>query len=439
MSPWWGQRIRLFCMAAIATGTALKMGPNASDRLDSGNVFGPITNSPALPAVAGLWIDLTCDVLSVAVEAHSARSDAAVARMEAATSTVVMRDPLRKYDPLNPSSPWTLNGSSRLTPGVPVKVWAEIVNSATPAVVTRYDIFTGTADSWEEPWTPHANARRATLIASDATKDLAQRDWGEQPAVGTGDTVNQRITRILSYYNFLGPTSLDASTVTLQSTTLAQSAWELLLRAADDEIGLVYFRPDGYLRFINRNGWSANTAPVITVGCPGATYDIVTTATPGSNAIDVRNSVSAARTGGVAQRATSDASVGKFGMFGYGRTDLGLQTDPLAATWATFTLSFRAFPRANIQSIDLSPALNENSWPSVLALKRAEDVFRLKWTPPGSTDLYDVTGRAMGISHAISRTRWTVQWEVGLAAVSRKTFHVGPHAFDKLTDGNVMA
>jgi hypothetical protein len=426
-------------MAGIATGTAFKLGPNPADRLDSGNVFGPITNDPVMPPVSGLWIDLTCDVLSVAVEAKSSRSDAAVARMESATCTLIMRDPKRKYDPLNPSSPWMLNGSSRLTPGVPVKVWAELVSTGDPVTITRFTLFTGTADSWEEPWTPHANARRATLIASDATKDLAQRDWGEQAAVGTGDTVNQRITRILSYYSYLGQTSLDTSTVTLQSTTLAQSAWELLLRSADDEIGLVFFRPDGVLRFVNRGGWSANTPPLVTVGCPDAQYDIVTAATPGSNAIDVRNSISAARTGGVAQRATSDASVAKFGMFGYGRTDLGLQTDPQAATWATFTLSFRAFPRANIQVVALVPALNENSWASVLALKRAEDVFRLKWTPPGSTDLYDVTGRAMGISHAISRTRWEVQWEVGLAAVSRKTFHVGAHAFDKLTDGNVLA
>ena len=314
-----------------------------------------------------------------------------------------------------------------------------MVDTSAIPVITYYNLFYGTADSWQEPWTPHPNQRRATLIASDATKDLAQRDWGEQAPVGNGDTVNARITRILSYYNFLGSTSLDTSTITLQATTMAQSAWELLLRAADDEIGLIYFNPDGKLRFLNRSAWSANTAPVITVGCPGATFDIVTAATPGSNAIDVRNSISAARSGGVAQRATSDASVAKYGMFGYGRTDLGLQSDPLAATWATFTLSFRAFPRANIQTVTLMPALNETSWHPVLMLKRAEDVFRLLWSPPGSTDTYDLTGRAMGISHVISRTRWEVQWDVGLAAVSRKTFHVGTHAFDKLTDGNVMA
>jgi len=439
MSPWWGQRVRLFAMASIATGSAFKLGPGPTARLDAGNVLGPITNPPALPPSAGLWVDLTCDVLSIDISAQASHTDAAVARMEASTATLVMRDPQRTYDPLNPSSSWTLNGSSRLTPGVPVKVWAEVVDTATTPNVTTYNLFTGTADSWSEPWTPHPSERRATLVASDATKDLANRDWGEQPSVGAGDTVAQRITRILSYYNFTGPTSLDTSAVTLQATTMAQSAWELLLRAADDEIGLVFFLSDGRFRFINRDGWSANTAPVISVGCPGAQYDIVTDADVGNNAINVRNSISAARTGGVAQRATSDSSVLKYGMFGYGRTDLGVQTDAIAATWATFTLSFKAFPRPNLSSVTLRPALNETSWPAVLGVRRVSDVFQLKWTPPGTTDTYDVKGRAMGISHTIDRQTWEVTWDVGFPALSRKTFHIGTHAFDRLTDGNVLA
>lgn len=438
-SPWWGQRIRLYVHVSLAPGVSWRLGPGPYCRLDSGFVLGPLTNAPTVPATPGLWVDLSCAAVSVTTEAKASRSDGAVARTDASLANVVLADPDRRFDPLNPASPWTLNGASRLMPGVPVHVFAESVDSATPPVVSTHHLFTGTADSWSEPWTPNPSSRRCTLVASDPVKDLANRNWGEQSPVGAGDTVNQRITRILAYYGYTGTTSLDTSTTTLQATTLAQSAWELLLRATDDEIGFTFFLPDGRLRFINRASWSTPSAPAITVGCPGATYDIVTAAAVGNNAVDIRNSVSAARTGGVAQRATSQSSVDKFGMFGYGRTDLGLQSDAQAATWATFTLSQRAFPRANIQTINLAPALDPASWPSVLNLRRATDVIRLLWTPPGSTDTYDVTGRVLGITHELTHSHWNVLWDVGMAAVSRKTFHVGTHAFDKLNDGNVMA
>lgn len=438
-SPWWGPRMRLYVHVSLAPGVSWRLGPGPSCRLDSGFVMGPLLNAPTVPATPGLWVDLTCATVSVSADAKASRSDGAVARTDASMVTVTLLDPDRRFDPMNPNSPWTLNGTSRLMPGVPVHVFAESVDTATPPVVSTHHVFTGTADSWNEPWTPNPNARRCKLVASDPVKDLANRDWGEQPAVGAGDTVNQRITRILSYYNCTGPTSLDSSAVTLQSTTLAQSAWELLLRATDDEIGFTFFLSDGRLRFINRDSWSTPSAPAIVIGCPGATYDIVTAASVGNNAIDIRNSISAARTGGTAQRAISQASIDKFGVHGYGRTDLGLQSDAQAATWATFTLSQRAFPRANVQTIDLAPALNPASWPKVLDLRRAVDTVRLLWTPPGSTDAYDVTGRVLGMSHEITRTRWEVAWDLGMASVSRKTFHVGAHAFDKLNDGNVMA
>lgn len=298
-SPHWGGDIRLYVWAAILAGTVLRWGPSASDNLDAGYVWGKshTTRGPADPANR-LWVDLSCDVTRLETSLGGSRADGAIAHAEAGTASIRLADPNRIYDPTNPDSPFQFQGQTRLAPGTPIIVFAEYWNGS---AIQTFRMFTGTVDSWGEPWELHPSKREAEVQASDAIKDLVKRDYGATAAVGAGDTVDARIARILTYYGWTGPSVLNPSTNTLQATTMAQSAWELIGRATGDEIGFTYVDYDGTLRFKNRDTWQTGSDPVLIVGCSPeapAAYDGLVEAQGVAASLNITNAVYASVTGG---------------------------------------------------------------------------------------------------------------------------------------------
>jgi hypothetical protein len=394
-------------------------------------VWGGGSVGPAPPA-GRLWVDVSCDVRRLETHLGGSRSDGALSRTEAATCSLTLADPNRVYDPLNPDSPWQYAGRSRLAPGTPVWVWAELLD--TPTTVTTWRIFTGSVDSWQEDWQLHKAQREAKVVASDAVKTLVNLDWGEQPAVGAGETVTQRINRILTHYGYTGSKNLDTSAVTLQATTLAKSAWELLGRAVDDELGFTWIDRLGVLQFRNRDAWKVLSAPALTVGCPDG-YDSVVDAQVQASG-DMRNAVYASNTGGTTQVARSEPSISTYGPHNYKRTDLGMQTDGQAGAWATFLLQINGYPRPHIESVTLRPAFTPEMWPALLGLRLIQDRVRVQWQPPDEP-LIDGVGRVLGIDHSITRQAWETDVSLTMADLFARVFHWGTHPNDRLTQGNV--
>lgn len=433
-SPSWGRLVRLYVQAAIAPGASFKLGPAPTDQLDAGNVLGPVTGTGQ-----SLWVDLTCDTLTVEITQTAAESDV-VAQADAATLSLALIDPTRKYDPLNPDTPYRLNGVSRMVPNQPVRVFVEMVNPTTNAITTYY-LFTGTSDSWAEDWTPHPEKRRAKLQASGYIKDLQQLNYEEQPPTGTGDLVHERLNRILTYFGWTKPKNLGTSAVALQSTTLAQPAWELIQRAADDEIGYVYVSTDGTLTFLPRTTWRTTVSQNANYrfGCeiPGF-WDVVIDVSAEANVLNVKNRISAAASGGTSSVVQSDASIALYGIQSYKRTDLGLKDKSGSDAWATFVLEERAFPRANVSSFTIAPKLDESSWPYVFEICRdlASSVIQLYWRPSVLATPYSLRARVFGFQMDIDRHHWTVDLQVSMQETDVKLFHMGAHPFDKLNDGN---
>lgn len=439
-SPDWGDTVRLYVWAAIQAGTTMHWGPHATSRLNSGNVWSPggAPPSPAPPA-GTMWVDLSCDVVDLATHLGGAAGDRnLLTRAEAATAEVTLIDPDRIYDPLNPDSPYQYGGHSRLGPGVGLRVFVEVQTG--PSTVAQTLLFTGTVDTWAAPWTRHRSERRVRVVASDATKILAGLDWGEQPAVGAGETTGARIARILNYYGWTAPTRLDTSPITEQATTLAQSAWELLGRVADDEIGFIYVDPTGTFQFHARTTWATTPDPVVTVGCdpavPAAT-DIVVDAEVDNNSLALTNSVTATRVGGTTITARSSASITLYGERGYKRTDLGFDNDSLVGPWAAHVLGLFAFPRARLTSVLLYPHFNDTSWAAVLGITLVTDRVRVLWTPPEATAAYDTTARVFGVGHRVTRSSWQTTWNLAYADLYSRIMHWGAHPFDRLDAGNV--
>lgn len=272
-SPHWGGYVRLFVRAAIASGNTFHMGAHPQDRLNDGNVLGgaPATRPGAVPFAGSsrLWVDLSCDVLDLDIHSGASSSAGIFTKADAATCVVTLADPDGIYDPAAVVPPFSYEGRSRLVPGIPVEVFAEVVNATTGAVTVRY-LFTGTADSWREDWTTKPSSRRSILTASDATKTWVRYDRPEQPPVGGQEATAARIARLVAYYAWPGTvvtTTTAATPLTLQQTTLAASGWEQLSRLMDDELGVIYFTTDGKMRWTKRGDWLADTPPVIALGC----------------------------------------------------------------------------------------------------------------------------------------------------------------------------
>jgi hypothetical protein len=434
-SPNWGGDVKLYVWAGIFAGSTMQWGVAPTDRLDAGNVWGGGAPTPAPPA-GRLWVDVSCDVLTVETNVGGNASDGAIAQAEAGTCTVTLTDPTRKYDPTNPNSPYQYGGQTRLGPGTALWVFAERWNGT---AITQYRLFTGSVDTWAEDWQLHPSDRRASIVASDATKDLVSLDYGEQPAVGAGDTVDSRISRVLSYYGWTGSKSLDVSTNTLQATTLAQSAWELIGRAAEDELGFAYLDQLGTLQFRNRATWSSRPDPVLTVGCKPSTtaYDTMVTGDVDAASLNIINAAYATNVGGTQQVARSETSISRYGLHSYKRTDLGLQTDVQAGAWAVFLVSLQATPRPQLDSLSIVPLFDPTIWPTLLSLRLVQDRVRVLWSPPDMSVTTEFIGRAVGVSHSISRGFWTVGLQLAQADIYANVMHWGAHALDKLNVGNV--
>ena len=227
-------------------------------------------------------------------------------KADAATLIVTFRDPDGKYDPLNNRSPYAYGGRSRLVPGTPIEAFAEVVDANTATASTRHWLFTGTADSWGEDWTPHAS--QAASEARGHRRNQTVRRGSTDPSnaeQGAGDTTSQRVERIVQFTIGAAPSSM---TVTAPSRSKrprsrnrrgSSSTARLTTSSATSTS-----RRTGALRWVNRAMWFAPTAPVLELGC-GLTgsYDVLVDAHPSTLDTQMRNAVYAARTDGTTQTA----------------------------------------------------------------------------------------------------------------------------------------
>jgi hypothetical protein len=221
---------------------------------------------------------------------------------------------------------------------------------------------------------------------------------------------------------------------------MAQSAWELIGRASEDEAGFVYVDAWGVLQFHNRDTWATSPDPTLEVGCGPAfpnAHDILIEADVVAVNLNIRNAVYAARTGGVQQSARAEQSIELYGEHSYKRTDLGHQTDVQAGAWATFVVALQGWPRARVDRVELKPHYDETSWPDILGLVLVDGRVRVIWTPPDGTPAVETIGRSIGVDHRISRHSWDTDVYMVLADLFRGVLHWGSHPNDFLDNGYV--
>jgi hypothetical protein len=457
-SPYWGDSVKLFVQLALEQGATWTLGPHPFSRFDAGNCLDRATNigpDPSGVTTTRVWTDVSCEVLDLDIASGATASDGVFARAEASTAVIVLADPQRRYDPLNPDSPFMRSTRSRLLAGTPVFIWAETLQP--PATVGRHVLFSGRVESWREPQTPHVQNRRATLTCVDGITELAHRRRSVFDTVGAGEPVHERLARILEVFDgprLIGYDPLDpeiVSEVHLQETELAGTAWELIGKAVDAEIGFAYLAPynavdplDVFteqgimgLRFLPRSAWSDPDAPVVEVPCA-----MVIDATADSLGRQLRNVVIGARSSSSGEiTARSGSSIDRYGEIGYRNTDLGLVDNDEVNVWVNYVLAMFAFPRPALSDLILRPKAVPYSWWWVLreSVYFASSRMLIEWTPPGTTTVYAVSARVTGAHHAISRQGWEVRWQLGAAEMMGRIWTLGPDPHDRFDDRNTLS
>jgi hypothetical protein len=472
ISPYWSGYVRLVVQAQIAAGTPFRMGPDPNDNLNRGNV---LTQPGLFPLAAaqqsGLWVDLSCDLvdLELALGAHA--SQGILTKTDAGTLSATLADPTGKYDPLNPDGLYSLGNSNRLAPGVQIRAFAEVIDTNMNTIV-RFALFTGTADRWETSWTQWAGDRETKLVATDTTKQFVKADREEQPPQGAGDFTITRLQRIIDFHTL--NTQLSSyfveGNVTLQATTLAQSAWEQVGRTMDDELGVAYFEPTPptatwtpTLTWFGRPTWTSDPMlnNTISLGCapagdpnPSGWYDIVTDAQPAAFDALLHNAVHASRSGGTLQTVTNQTSIDKYGQADLQRNDLGLNDDTQVTKWAQFIVDKSSFPQTVLDHVTMEPAADgiryhgppetpprnppNRVWLDVLRCGRP--MFCRNRIRFDAGYVVDVQFRVVGWTHKITRDRWEITWNTAPWHIVATTvsFHMGPHNNDRLNAGFLM-
>lgn len=372
--------------------------------------------------VAG-WVDRTCDVRSITVDAgRSSYVDA----FSAAAAQIVFWNPAGIYSTWPDNSIWLQPGG--FVTDVPIRAGSVL------AGVVDWK-FTGTTDHVADSWPGTVDAI-ATVTATDAFKQLARYNGGPRTAVGAGELSGARVNRLLDDAAYHGARAVDAGVVALAATTLDGTTIDLLHQTGEAEWGWLYVRGDGAVTFRGRT--AIDTDPRMTTvqftftdsdAIVGACYGA---AVVGADDDRIVNTAAVTPATGAKQTATDAGSVGWFGPRSWTRTDLPIATTTDALALAQLVVTQEAHDDRRIDAVEIDGA-HPSTWPA-LAGARIGDRVRFVRTFPGGHQL-DAELLVQGRSDAVvpagdgwALGAWTArlstsnalvivglgQWDVGL-------------------------
>ncbi len=382
-----------------------------------------------------VWTDITPYVQGVATHRGASRVQGPVVRYEAGTCTIILDNSDRRFDPTNLDGPYVVAGVTEIMPMRAVRVRASYYDGSSTVI---YDIWRGTADSWKITYAEGNTFSNAILTASDGFKVLANNERVAVGAVGASENSGARVTRIL---DSAGWPALDrviaTGDTTLQATTLSGAALTELFLVADTEIGDLYI--DGAGRVVFRNRTTSLEAAL------GSTFtDNSSDARPYVNVeleyddTGVANDVHISRTGGTQQVASDATSQASFLVQSYERTDLLMETDAVALSYAQFLLHLAKDAELRFSTMEVNPRKNPSVlFPEMLGMEIG-DRIQVERTPPGGGDTIVREVFIRGIDWLITPEEWKTA--TALQSASRYNFLVLDDAtLDTLDSGNALA
>lgn len=351
---------------------------------------------------------VSSDLKSVATKRGANRTEQPAIRYESGTGSVVLKNNDREFDPTNLSGPHVNAGVTQVQPMRPIRL------RATWNAVT-YDLFRGFIDSWDLDWNG-PNWSEVTVPFTDGFKVLASYDRVPLTTpVGEGELSSARITRILDSVVWpAGLRTIATGNSPMQATDLGGSALTECFLTADSEVGEFYIGGNGNVVFRNRHAIFTDSRSKNVQATFGDSGSELRYKNDGLTLVydheSLANRVQVARAGGVQQIATDIPSVAAYLTKTFNRSDLLLQTDGEALSWAQWILLVSKDPELRFSTMVINPLRDTtNLFPQVLG-REIGDRIRILRRPPGGGSAIQRDCFIRGISHSITPSTWLTTW-----------------------------
>jgi hypothetical protein len=317
---------------------------------------------------------------------------------------------------------WGMRSTSPIQLGQEVRVMARVLGTTHQrgelgAPETDYfPIYRGTVRSIVDQWNAGTNEFRLICRLIDRLADLGAVDLPEQPLAGLGDTTDQRLLRILDMAGIDASFALlDPATVQHSSSNFARNLLDEAQVTAESDAGSsFYVDRAGLIRLLAAKAWDdatkprSHTAQMLWANAAGGTEPVgPTDFGTGADLDDVRNAISAARSGGTAVTYEDTDSQIKFGKRTNQRYDLTCRYDADAAAWAQLWLSELSQKTERIDAVtgEINPDADTARIADLIDIELL-DAQQIKWRD----GIGELTGlfHVQGVKHRITAKSWRV-------------------------------
>jgi len=286
-------------------------------------------------------------------------------------------------------------------PGREVRLTATVLGDGSTHAMWR-----GWIETIDDDFTPAA-VPVAKFTAQDGYAQLAHINFGEGPIVGTGESSDERIHRLLDLAGWPADRrDIDLGAITVQGTNLARAVADDLGITADSEGGAVFSDREDRIAFRARDWLRTDpraTELQATIG--GPLQDVCAASFVATrSADDIVNDVQVARAGGTVQRFIDNTSIALYNHRTYSRSDYVCEDDEQVAVLGTRILKSRAGGHVRLPSLRITPTDNPVEWRFVCEVDYGWRV-EVHYPTLDGTD-WVRTVIVQGIAHDISPDGW---------------------------------
>ena len=277
---------------------------------------------------------------------------------------------------------------------------------------TIYTLGSFFIEEWDYTYSPGEAAAFITITAVDAFRILNLTDVTTVTGASAGDLTGTRLGEILDEISWPS-SSRDFSTglTTCQADPgTTRDTLDACQTVTDTELGAFFTKPNGVLKFMDRNAivkaHAATPTDYVDTGS-GIYYESV--------AFDIddtilANSVTVTRTGGTAQTVNDATSIASFFLRDLSRTALLMDSDADALSQAKAILNERKDPDLRIGALTID-AYQDTSDRVVAALDTElfDPITVTRTQPGGGTVTRSLS--VQGIEHVISPSSWKTTFQ----------------------------
>lgn len=252
-----------------------------------------------------------------------------------------------------------------------------------------FPLFRGFIDQWDISWTADVDSE-VTLPCTDGFKVMGSVDRVALGApVGVGELTSARVTRILDSISWpVADRAIGTGGSTTQGTTLPDNALTELFLVTDSELGEFYMDSAGLATFRGRAALFSDTRSVnfqASFGDGGTAageipyHDVLIS----YDDVQLYNDAHISITGGASQTWQDAASVADFLVHTFERTDLVLQSNADALSYAQWIVYISKDPELRFDQLIVRPQKQEDDlFPQVLD-REIGDRIKIARRPPG--------------------------------------------------------